>query len=222
MYYTKNENGDYVEVSETLVPESEIKSLKDKNSELRATNTSLLKSNETLSAFADVLDGVQNISPESLTKKIEEKARVKAESIASEMKKSYEEKISELDGKLKTSTSILSKHVLSDSIRKVGTKHGILETAYDDVIRRAQDAFDVVEGNLKFKEDKLDSTGQPMSIESWMSDLVKTAPHLAQRASGPGFRQNNGIRDNALNKNDKISPQAKIAAGLNTKAKNLN
>lgn len=216
-YFTKNDDGTYAEVTDKLYTETEYKSVKDKNNELRATNTTLLKTNETLSAFADVLDGVQNITPDGLMKKIEEKATAKAASMVTEMKTKYDTEVADLTKKLDGSTGTLNKLLLGDAVRKAGPKHGVQETAYDDVLRRAEADFKVEEGQVKFKGDKLDANGKPFTVDTWLAETVKNAPHLATPPQGPGARQNSNVRTNAVNSGERKSGMDLISSGLASK-----
>lgn len=225
MYFTKNEDGTYAEVTDKLYSEVEYKSVKEKNNELRNTNTTLLKTNESLSAFAEVLDGVQNITPEGLMKKIEEKASVKASSMVTEMKSKHELEVKVLSEQLQGTNGTLNKLLLGDAVRKAGPKHGVQETAYDDVIRRAEADFVVKEGKVAFKHDKLDSNGKPYEVETWLAETVKNAPHLAVAPKGPAAKQNPSFRAIPLNTEDRRSGTDLIASGLaskNTQSKGLN
>lgn len=224
MYFTKKEDGTYVEVSEKLYTEQDYKSVKEKNAELRNTNTTLLKANESLSAFAEVLDGVQNITPGGLMKKIEEKASAKASSLVTEMKTKYEDQLKGLTEQLNHSTGLLNRYLVSDAVRKAGPKHGVQDTAYDDVIRRAEADFIVKEGKVSFKHEKLDADGKPYEIDTWLAETIKNAPHLAVAPKGPQAKQNPQIRSGLLNTQDKRSGLDLITSGIGTKqgSKSLN
>lgn len=213
-YFTKNDQGEYVEVTDKLYTETEYKAVKDKNNELRATNTNLLKTNESLSAFADILDGAQNITPDGLMKKINEKATEKAASMVTDMKAKHESDFAELTKKYESATSTLHNLMLGDAVRKVGPKHGVLDTAYDDVLRRADAAFKVEDGKVVFKGSSLDANGQAYTVDSWLAETIKTAPHLAQAPKGPGARQNSTFRSGSVNSGEKRSGMDLIAAGL--------
>lgn len=217
-YFVKNDQGEFVEVQDKLYTEAEYKSVKDKNTELRTTNTTLLKSNETLSAFASVLDGVQNLSPEGLMKKIEEQATRKAEAMVTEMKTKHQTEFGELNKKYESASAKLHQLVLGDAVRKAGPKHGVLETAYDDVLRRAEADFKVEDGKVVFAKDTLDANGQPYTVETWLAETVKKAPHLASQPKGPGARQPASFRSSSVNRDDaKTSPLDKITSGLTSR-----
>ena len=115
-YFTQNEDGTFAEITEELVPATQLKEIKAKNTELRNTNTNLLKANEGLSAFADVLDGVQNITPDSLVKKIEEKAATKAEKMVTEMRAKFTDEVKALNEQLTGTSGQLSKLVLGQEV----------------------------------------------------------------------------------------------------------
>lgn len=213
-FYTKNDQGEFVEVTDKLYTEAEYKEVKTKNAELRSTNTNLLKSNETLSAFANVLDGVQNITPEGLMRKIEEQATRKAEAMVTEMKTKHQTEFGDLKTKYDSTVSQFQKLLLGDAVRKAGPKHGVLETAYDDVLRRAEADFKVEDGKVVFKGDKLNANGQPYTVDSWVADTVKNAPHLAAPAKGPHAKQPAIFRSSGVNNAETVKPLDKISAGL--------
>lgn len=198
MYFIKNETGEFVEVSEKLVPEAQvqgqIQELKTKVNEFRTTNANLLKTNESLSAFAQVLDGAANITPEVLNQKIDAKAVQRAEALVGEMKTKHTETVQTLTEQLNTSQSQLFKLVLGSEVQKAGAKHGVVATAYDDVVRRAEADFEVKEGKVVFKQAKLDGDGKPYSVDAWMADQAKAAPHLFAPSQGPAARRNTTVR----------------------------
>lgn len=216
-YFTKNDDGTYTEVTDKLYTETEYKDVKTKNNELRQTNTNLLKTNETLSAFADVLDGAQNITPEGLMKKIEEKATAKAGTMVSEMKTKHQTELEDLTKKLTGATGTLNKLTLSDAVRKAAPKHGVLDTAYEDVMFRAERDFEIKDGAIVRKDGKLDSSGAAYTVESWLGEVVKSAPHLAKTPTGPGARQNAGQRTNTVNSGERKTGMDLISSGLASK-----
>lgn len=216
-YFTKNENGDYVEVTETLHTAAEFKAVKEKNNELRATNTNLLKSNESLSAFADVLDGATNVTPEALMKKIEAKAAERANSLVEQMRTKHGEMVNALETELNGSKGTLSKLLLGSEVQRAGAKHGVVATAYDDVVRRAEADFIIKEGKVAFKEDKLDASGNAYTVDSWMADQAKAAPHLFATSQGPAAKRNANVTVAPIG-NDNMRPADRISAGLASKS----
>lgn len=216
MFYTKNEAGEFVEVTTKLYTEEEYGQVKRKNDEFRENNTKLLKSNETLSSFAKVLDGVQNLNPENLAMKIEELASKKAESLVTEMKTKHQQTVDELNQKLQGTSTTLHKFVLGSEVQKAGAKHGVQPTAYEDVLRRAESAFVVRDGKVAFKEEKLDADGNPYSVEAWMADQAKEAPHLFVPPQGPAASRQPGTRVPVApsDTRDTRSAMEKLAAGV--------
>lgn len=214
-YFTKNEDGTFAEITEELVPATQLKEIKAKNTELRNTNTNLLKANEGLSAFADVLDGVQNITPDSLVKKIEEKAATKAEKMVTEMRAKFTDEVKALNEQLTGTSGQLSKLVLGQEVQKAGVKHGVVPTAFDDVLRRAETEFVVKEGKVVFKAEVLDSNGQQMTVDTWLAETIKAAPHLAVTPRGPATKQNSGVNRHAgVNNGEKRSASDLLVSGL--------
>lgn len=218
MYYTKNEDGTFVEVTEVLHSDADVKKIKDKNTELRATNTNLLKTNESLSAFADVLDGVQNITPEGLKTKIDAKAAERAEQMLKAAKEKYDAEVGELKTALTGANGQLHTLVLGSEVQKAGTKHGVLSTAYDDVLRRAETVFQVKDGKIVPKDELArDANGAPLAIDTWMENQAKEAPHLFTKPTGPNVARNSNVRTPSNSDGARKSGMDLISSGLAAK-----
>lgn len=219
-YFTKNEQGEFTEVTETLHTGTEMTALREKNKELRTTNTNLLKTNESLSAFADVLDGVQNITPEGLTNKINSKASERAEQMLKAAKEKYDTEVTELKTALNTSGSQLSKLVLGAEVQKAGSKHGVVQTAYDDVLRRAEGVFIVKDGKTVPRDELArDANGNALQIDTWMETQSREAPHLFTPPKGPAMARNSNVRTPAGTNGTVRTAQERMSSGLAANAK---
>ncbi len=183
---------------EGVVPQAKYDEEKRKVSEFRTTNTKLLKENGELVSFKDVLGG-ETLTPESINRKIETMATNRAEALIKEMKEKHETELTTLKTDLSGKVAKLNGLTLTEQVRKAGTKHGVLDTAYDDVIYRAERDWEFGEdGALKLKAEKLDGEGKAIkSIEDWVANTVKVAPHLAAQSKGtgiqPGLRKTNQV-----------------------------
>lgn len=111
---------------------------------------------------------------------------------------------------------------LTEQVRKAGPKHGVLDTAYDDVMYRAERDWEIGDdGSMKLKAPKLNAEGKPIAtLEDWVADTVRTAPHLAKPSQGTGA--GNGLRSKAspATPGESARPSGidAIAAGLSSKS----
>lgn len=217
-YYTKQDDGSFRLQVEGVVAEAEHLKVKNDLTEFRKNNIALLKDNGTLNSFKDVLGG-GNLTPDGISKKIEDLAKTRADSLVDEMRKAHKTELDEITKDRDNRKSRLSSLTLNDEVRKAGPKHGVLETAYDDVMYRAQNAWEVTDEGLKMKVEKLDAEGKAYTMETWMAETVKVAPHLAAQSKGIGA--GNNIRKGSpisVNKNtDGMSGPDRIAAALANK-----
>ena len=103
------------------------------------------------------------------------------------MKNTYEGKVNELSDKLSRVGSKLQELTLGNEVVKAAADHGVISTALEDVVFRAKNAFVVdEEGVVKFKDEKLDSTGKPYTVNGWMQEMKTKAPHLFAPSQGTG------------------------------------
>lgn len=185
-YYTPTENGQFRLQVEDAVHTAEVETLKQKVKEFRDTNTSLLKESEKFKSFSQVFGG-ETVSAEKLQEKIDSLASARVGSLTEQMKTTYDSRVNELSEKLNKSVSKLAELTLGNEVVKAATDHGVISSALEDVQFRAKNAFVVdEEGNIKFKEEKLDANGKPYSIKSWMQEVKTKAPHLFAPSQGTG------------------------------------
>lgn len=185
-YYTATDNGQFRLNVEDAVPSAEVETLKQKNKEFRDNNIALMKDSEKFKSFSQVF-GSENVSAEKLQEKIDALAASRVVSLTEQMKTSYDTKVNELNEKLSKSGSKLSELTLGSEVVKAASDHGVISSALEDVQFRAKNAFVVdEEGNVKFKEEKLDANGKSYTPASWMQELRTKAPHLFAPSQGTG------------------------------------
>jgi hypothetical protein len=189
-FYKQSEDGTYVLDVEGAVEAAEVEKLKQKVKEFRENNSNLLKTNASLSAFEQVVGGLGNITPDALNSKLDTLAAQRAESMVTTMKAKYEDELKVLrDGHAKASGQ-LSELLLGREVQTAGVNAGVVPSAYDDVLRRAKDAFEIREGVVTYKGQSLDANGQPYTVNTWMSELSKSASHLFAPSQGIGATRN--------------------------------
>jgi hypothetical protein len=205
-YYEPTDTGAFRLKVVDAVPLAEVETLKQKNKEFRDTNINLLKENEKYKGFSQVF-GSENVSADKLQERIDALANARVGTLTEQMKTTYESKYSELGDKLTKASSKLQELTLGNEVVKAAADHGVISTALEDVVFRAKNAFVVnEEGTVKFKEEKLDSTGKPYSVASWMQEMKTKAPHL--------FAPSQGTKGSGVRVNETRSAAEKIASGL--------
>lgn len=112
------------------------------------------------------------------------------------LKKEYETKIADLEGKLGSTTTHLEKLLVDSTVAAVAQKLGVRPSALDDVLLRARSSFKVengqavpydANGNVIYGADT-----KPMKVEDWMKDLAGKAPHLFNEPQGGGTKPGAG------------------------------
>lgn len=214
-YYVSTEGGKFKLDVKGVVTQSDLDAEKTKVKDFRDNNIKLTKDLEKFKSFADVL-GSENLNAEGLAKKVDDLVAAKLDSRVGEMKKTYDEQIKTLtDDKTKISSKV-SELVLDNEVTKVATEHGVLGTAIEDVMVRAKTMFNVVDGEVKPRDDKGDANGKPYTIDSWVKDLKGKAEHLFGKSQGTFAGRNGIVLGNGINttSGSKRSGIDMIAAGL--------
>ena len=223
-HYSKTDSGSYRLNVEGIVTQAELEEQKSKVKEFRQKNTDLLKENGTLNSFKDVLGTSGNLTPENIESKLEAMANHRAEVLISNMKKTHNDEMTTLKTDLNGKVAKLNGLTLTEQVRKAGPKHGVLDSAYDDVMYRAERDWEFGEdGTLKMKASKLNSEGKTIvTLEDWVAETVKVAPHLAAKSTGTGIT--NGLRKtNSVSQpqeTEGMSGVDQIGAALAKKAQN--
>ena len=210
-YYEATDSGVFRLKVVDAVPVAEVETLKQKNKEFRDSNIALMKDNEKYKGFSQVF-GSENVSAEKLQERIDALANARVGTLTENLKTTYESKYNELGDKLTKASSKLQELTLGNEVVKAAADHGVISTALEDVVFRAKNAFVVNEdGVVKFKEEKLDSTGKPYSVASWMQEMKSKAPHLFAPSQGTGAAKPKG---SGVRVNETRSAAEKIASGL--------
>lgn len=210
-YYTPTEGGQFRLQVEDAVPVAEVETLKQKNKEFRDNNIALMKENEKYKGFSTLV-GTDTLTPDKFNEKIESLAESRVSSRVEEMRNKYELKLKELSDVASRSSSKLSELVLGSEVTKAAAEHGVISTALEDVVFRAKNAFVVNEGEIKFKEDKLDAEGKPYSVAKWMQEMKSKAPHLFAPSQGTGAAR--PVKGSVRPVGDNRSAVEKLSAGL--------
>jgi hypothetical protein len=211
-YYTEQADGLFKLNVEGVVSVEEHKTVKDKIKEFRDTNVKLTQQVET---FTNVFGDGKDLTPAAISEKINSLAEARANSRATEMKTNYETRIKDLETGLSATSTRYSKLVLGKQVQDAVTKHGVHSSAIDDVLRRAEDAFEIKEDKLVYKSDKLDKEGKAFTVDTWAAELAKQAPHLFASSQGTGaVKPTNGMAPI----NNKVSGVARISQGLSNLA----
>lgn len=111
-----------------------------------------------------------------------------------------------------TLASQLEEVVLSDRVKDIAIRHGVAETALQDVVARAKSVFTVKDGKpVPVDKKARDENGEMYTPDSWIKKLESDAPHLFKPSSGSGaHRPVNGSRAEGT----PTSATQRIAAGL--------
>lgn len=105
----------------------------------------------------------------------------------------------------------LEEVVLSDKVKDIALKNGVVDSALTDVVTRAKAVFTVKDGKTIPKDSKnRDADGNPNTPENWLAGLATDAPHLFAVSTGSGARKPVGGKQAV----ERSSTQ-KIADGLN-------
>jgi hypothetical protein len=184
-YYEPLDDGKFRLKVEGAVASSEIETLKNKNKEFRESNINLLKEAEKYKSFSTLI-GDDKLSPDKFQEKIETLASSRVAALTEQMKQSYETKLKETTEFATRTSSRLNDLVLGSEVTKAAADHGVISTALEDVIVRAKASFDIVDGEIKFKESKLDPQGSPYTVSSWLKEVKVKAPHLFAPSQGTG------------------------------------
>ena len=207
-YYTDQGDGTFKLNVEGAVPVEELKAEKAKLKEFRDNNLRLAQQNET---FTKIFGDGKDVTPDKIHEKINTLAEQRAIDRAAEMKLNYENRIKELETGLQSTSKNYSKLVLGRQVQDAVTKHGVHSSAIDDVLRRAEEAFEIQGEQLIYKSDKLDKEGKPYTVDTWAAELSKTAPHLFAASQGTGAKRPTSTGGRM---SDSRSSAEKIASGL--------
>jgi len=178
---------------------------KSKLDEFRNTNIDLTNKVKKMEPVIALL-GEDGLTPE----KLEQKLSALAEGRVKEMKDNYETQVSTLTSEKSGLEQRFKSLVLNDQVTKKALKHGVIESALEDVIFRASTVFDVdTDGKVKAKDGKVNKKGEALSVEDWLTGLAESAKHLFGQSMGGGATTPAGSTTQPA-----LSANEKIAAGL--------
>lgn len=211
-FYVKSAEGKYVLNVNGAVPKAKL-------DEFRSNNIDLVKKLENykdvdLSKYKDLLELDRKAREKELIEagKVEEvvQERVKV------MREELETKVTSLAEQNGAMSRQLEMLLVDNAVKGSAVTNGVLPVALDDVILRAKTVFKIENGVPIAKDDKNqviygEDGKTPLSVESWVKMLKKTAPHLFAgfNGSGAGGGGNTGGKDLT-----KMSSVEKIAMGL--------
>lgn len=114
-----------------------------------------------------------------------------------QMKEKFEGEIQNLTGTNKSLLGRLEALLIDTEVQREAIPL-VLDTAMDDVVRRAREVFRIVDGHaVPMQGDKViyGSDGvTPLTMKEWLAGLAKTAPHLYKGSQGGGAGGNGGGR----------------------------
>lgn len=212
--YTKGQDGKHYINVEGVVPA-------DRLNEFRSNNIQLKKA----------LEAFEGVDVDQYRKLVDQENKRKERKLidAGDVDKVVEQRVAamrtEYDGKLTESTKTiealngkLSSVLIDSAVKSASVATGVVPTAVDDVVLRAKATFQVkgadvvavdAKGNVIYGKDGT----TPLSIDEWVKDLKKSAPHLFEGMRGSGANGNRG-GPGGITDTSKMNPTQKIAAGL--------
>jgi len=209
-FYEAGTGGFFLQV-EGMVPKTQL-------DEFRNTNIEVMRERDELrNKFKDV-DPTKYLEYKAAAEKTPEAIDNAVKARVAQLRQEHEQQLNDVTAKYTAASQQLDILVVDGSLRGEATKHGILPTAIDDVILRGRTVFRRMDGQLlavNEKGEKLyDKDGtSPLSVESWVKDLKKSAPHLFEGMRGSGAQGahggSGGTRDMA-----QMTSTEKIALGL--------
>lgn len=191
---------------------------KTKLDEFRNTNVELMKKLDQLKDIDPVEYRKLKAEFDKLKKASDNKPDVDAvvaERVAA-MREELGAQLTELTNTNMTLKTQLGSLLIDSAVKDAAVKHGALGVAMDDLLLRARSSFQVEDGVAVMKDAKghtvYDKDGStPMSVDSWIKGLKKTAVHLFVMPSGGGGKGGSGPGGVDMSK---LTPTQKIKAGL--------
>jgi hypothetical protein len=202
-HYEDAGNGVFKLKVDGVVPAAQFTEIKTKLGEFRNTNVDLKKRVDQLAQFEEMFK-----SGEFSSEKLQTKVEALALERAGQMKTAYDEQVAQLTQSLEAEKSRLANFVMSDAVGKMALKHGVSDTAIEDVLARARQAFKVEDGQLIAADGNLDAKGNKVTLENWMASLAATAPHLFAPSRGTGAAKTGRPVPPQLTTDQKISKGA--------------
>jgi len=182
-YYAQDEaSGKFKLKVEGVVPELEFKAVKEKVNAFRNDNIALKRQLEELGDFEAVVGADGKVTKEGVKNTIETLVQNRVQ----QMKQTLESQISEREDALRKVSTQLEDVLISDAVKAAALNHAVVSSAIDDVLARARRQFKVQDGKVVSANSAGDASGNPLTIESFVTGLKASAPHLFAKNEGTG------------------------------------
>ena len=215
-FYTESDDGFLLNV-DGVVPKAKLNEFRSTNrklnAELEEVNNKFkyvdieeyktLKENQTNDAVKGV---VQEADVNNIVQ-----TRVK------EMKATHDDEIASYKDELNKSKTQLSTLLIDNAITTQAGKHSVKADAVEDILLRAKRIFNVNNGQVEAHnadgEVIYNKNGDPLTIDEWITNLGKDAPHLFQESTG-ALTQGNKPGIQSFTPQQALTPRELIAKGL--------
>lgn len=211
-FYTEGDDGFLLSV-DGVVPKAKLNEFRTTNRKLNAELEKFkyvdldeyksLKDNQTNNAVKGVVQeaDVSNIVD----------ARVK------EMRSTHDTEINSYKDEINKVKSQLSTLLIDNAVTAEANKHSVKSGAVEDILLRAKRTFTVNEGQVEAHnadgEVVYNKSGDPLTINEWITELGKSAPHLFQESTG-ALTQGNKPGIQSMATQPAMTPREMIAQGL--------
>ena len=176
---------------------------KSKLDEFRSNNVKMLKDIETinekykhvdLDQYAALMKAQNDGADDKLIK--EGKIEELVEERTKRMRETHNSELGLVQTEADTHKKQLESLMIDASVRNSATKQGVAATAMEDVILRAKAVFQLKNGQATpFDNDGnvvyASGSSEPMSVDSWVTGLASSAPHLFTPSKGGGSNHDN-------------------------------
>lgn len=207
-FYTKDEtSGKFRLAVEGVVPETEVKGLKEKVNTFRNDNITLKRQLEELGDFEAVVGADGKVTKDGVKNTIEGLVQNRT----SKMKQDYEVALAEREKQMVSMSARLEEVLIADAVKAAALSHAVVPTGVDDVLARARRAFKVVEGKVVSTTNSGDGQGNPLTIETFVTALKSEAPHLFVKSEGTGQFNRSRQQNDATNQPSRATRLAGFA-----------
>ena len=210
-FYTESDDGFLLAV-DGVVPKAKLNEFRTTNRKLNAELEKFkyvdveeyksLKENQTN-------DAVKGVVQEADVSNIVD-TRVK------EMRATHDTEITSYKDEINKVKSQLSTLLIDNAVTTEANKHSPKTGAVEDILLRAKRTFTVNEGQVEAHnadgEVIYNKSGDPLTINEWITELGKSAPHLFQESTGSGTQGNRPVV--GITNTTSLSPREMIAKGL--------
>lgn len=171
---------------------------KAKVGEFRDNNIALTKSVDDLTAKFKGINIDEYSKMQKEAQELKDKKMIRAgkvdELVEDKVNKIRTEQVAEMQKMKDTNASLstqLNAQVVGDAVKTAAIKAGIVGTAIDDVLTRANDMWTAKDGKpVAVNKDGstiwVEGTTEPLTLYKWVKSLNETAPHLFGTSKGTG------------------------------------